>query len=358
MQQIPHLGHGAAHCCTHHAPRRAFLAGMAALGAGMLLPTVEPAAQPKAAKPYRIDVHAHLSPPDWIAALGPKKLVTPPSVEWTVEKHIADMDRAGVETSILSVTTPGLWFGDNAAAGRLARECNDYAAKLVQAEYGRFGMFVALPLPDIDGSLKEIAYGLDTLKADGVGLFTSYGDKWLGDPAFAPVFEELNRRKAVVYTHPTTANCCRNLVPGIFDQIIEFGTDTTRAIARMVFSGSAARYPDIRLIFSHAGGTMPFLIERFDFMAALPQHKAAFPDGFRPVARKFYYDTAQTANPGSMAALTKIIPPSQVLFGTDYPFRTAIEHVEGLQKCGAFNARQLRAVERDNALKLLQRHQA
>jgi 6-methylsalicylate decarboxylase len=268
-------------------------------------------------------------------------------------RHIEDMDRAGVAVSLLSITTPGLWFGDNSGARRLARACNDFAAKLSADRPGRFGIFTALPLPDIDGALAEIAYGLDTLKADGVGLFTSYGDKWLGDPAFDPVLAELNRRKAVAHVHPTTANCCRNLLPGIPDAAIEFGTDSTRAIARLVFGGAAARYPDIKLIFSHAGGTMPFLVERFDLLAKTPQYAAQFPEGFRAAARKFHYDTAQAANAIAMSGLKQIVPVSQIVFGTDYPFRTALDHVEGLHRCGVFDAAELQAIDRGNALGLL-----
>ena len=155
-----------------------------------------------------------------------------------------------------------------------------------------------------------MTYAFDTLKADGIALFTSYGDKWLGDPAFNPVFEELNRRRAVVYTHPNTANCCGNLLPNIGEGIIEWGTDTTRAIARIVFGGAAARYPNIRLIFSHAGGTMPFLIERFVNLAKSPQFAVQFPEGFSGVAGRFYYDTAQTSNAAAMSALAKVVPAS------------------------------------------------
>jgi predicted TIM-barrel fold metal-dependent hydrolase len=304
---------------------------------------------------HRIDVHHHLSPPDYIAELGPKKMLAPPTANWTPQKSLDDMDRAGVATSMLSITTPGLWFGDDQSARRLARACNDYAAKLVVGHPKRFGLFVALPLPDVEGSLREIEYGLDQLKADGVGLFTSYGDKWLGDPAFAPVFEELNRRKAVVYTHPTSPKCCANLLPGINDAAIEYGTDTTRAIARFLFGGQAAQYPDIQIIFSHAGGTMPFLIERFHIIAKAPDMAAKLPHGLVPQLTRFHYDTAQVANPSAMSALHKLIPTSQILFGTDFPFRTAEEHVTGLRDCGVFSAADLRAIDRDNALKLLPR---
>ena len=182
---------------------------------------------------------------------------------WTAEKSLADMDQAGIAVAMLSVTQPGVNFTSGEAARKLVRECNEYAAKLIADHPGRFGGFAMLPLTDIDGSLKEIAYALDTLKLDGIGLLTNYHDKWLGDPAFLPVMEELNRRKVVVYTHPATADCCVNLVRTEPPGMVEWGTDTTRTIGDIVFSGNAQKFRDIRWIFSHAGGTMPFLIERF-----------------------------------------------------------------------------------------------
>jgi 6-methylsalicylate decarboxylase len=302
--------------------------------------------------PHRIDVHAHFSPPEWVAAHGPGQII-PLARDWSAAKAIEDMDRAGVATALLSITTPGLWFGDGKNARALARHCNDYAAKLRADHKGRFGLFTALPLPDIEGALAEIAYGLDQLKADGVGLLTSYGDKWLGDPAFDPVFAELNRRKAVAYVHPTAPDCCRNIVPGVPDAAIEFGTDTTRAIARYVFGGAAARFPDVKMIWSHAGGTMPFLAERFEGMTKLPQHAGKFPKGFGAEARRFHYDTAQSSNAISMSGLKQLVPVSNIVFGTDYPFRSALDHVNGLHQCGVFNEAELRAIDRDNAVTLL-----
>jgi predicted TIM-barrel fold metal-dependent hydrolase len=300
----------------------------------------------------RIDVHSHIAPPSLIRALGAQRLGNP-LASWTPEKSLADMDAAGVSTSMISIAPAGTPFSDPATAGRLTRECNEYTARLAADHPGRFGLFASLPLPNVDASLAEIAYAFDTLKADGVGLFTSYGDKWLGDPAFNRVFEELNRRRAVVYTHPITAACCGNLLPNVGDGIIEWGTDTTRAIARIVFGGAAARYPNVRLIFSHAGGTMPFLVERFVNMAKSAQLASQFPEGFEGVARKFFFDTAQTSNPAAMSALSKVVPVSQIVFGTDFPFRTAAEHVKGLSDCGVFTPADLRAIDRQNALALL-----
>ncbi len=231
------------------------------------------------ADPHRIDVHAHFAPPEWIAAQGQN--IIPAIKNWTVGWSIEDMDKAGVEKALLSITTPGLWFESNEVARKIARHSNDYAAKLRADHPRRFGIFTALPLPDVDGALKEIAYGLDTLKADGVGLITSYANKWLGDPAFDPVLEELNRRKAVAYVHPTSPDCCRNIVPGVPDAAIEFGTDTTRTIARIVFGGAAARFPDIKWIFSHAGGTMPFLLGALRGHGEAAELRAQVPERFR-----------------------------------------------------------------------------
>jgi predicted TIM-barrel fold metal-dependent hydrolase len=273
--------------------------------------------------------------------------------DWTPEKSLADMDAAGVATALTSVTTPALRFLDDGAARKLARECNDYSAKLAADSKGRFGTFAIMPMPHVDATLHEIAYALDTLKADGIALLTSYGDKWLGDRAFAPVMEELNRRKAVVYTHPTTANCCGNLIPDVPESIIEWGTDTTRTIASLVFSGTTARLPDVKFIFSHGGGTLPFLTERFLRLPNANKNVAArLPNGVEHELKRLYYDTAQASHPYALASLTKLVPVSQIVFGTDYPYRTAADHVKGLTAYG-FSAADLMAIDRDNARRLL-----
>jgi predicted TIM-barrel fold metal-dependent hydrolase len=335
--------------------RRNFVTGAAAMAAiGLCKGAAAQTAE--TTKPYRIDIHHHLSPPAYIAASNAGNFGEPLMKSWTPEKSLQDMDKAGVAVAMLSVTTPALNLTSGEAARKLARECNDYAARLISDHPGRFGNFALIPLTDTDGSLQEIAYALDTLKADGIGLMTSYGDKWLGDPSFLPVMEELNRRKALVCTHPTTANCCVNLVRTQQPQMIEWGTDTTRTIADIIFSGNAQKFRDIRWIFSHAGGTMPFLIERFIRNPLLnPNAKATVPDGTLAELKRFYYDTAQTANKGSMAALSAIIPVSQIVFGTDYPYRTSIDHVKGLRDSGVFTDAQLMEIERGNALKLLPR---
>ncbi len=249
------------------------------------------------------------------------------------------MDRNGVATSILSLTTPGVWFGDAAEARRLARELNEHFAKVAAEHKGRYGHFAVLPMPDIDGSLAEIEYALDHLKADGIAFYTSYGNKHLGDATFAPVLEELNRRKALAYTHPCRPDCCAGLLPEITESAIEYGTDTTRTIASLVFSGAATRFP------IYAGSSrMPAGPCRSSSAAssAWPRSPTQFarhlPDGVLPVLRRFYYDTAQVALPGPMASLMKLVQVSQVVFGTDYPFRNAADHVKGLGDCGFHRA--------------------
>jgi predicted TIM-barrel fold metal-dependent hydrolase len=339
--------------------RRQFVAGITAAAAvaatGLYGPT-KALAQNAGTKPYRIDVHHHLSPPSFIAASFANNFGEGALRKWTVESSLADMDKAGTAVAMLSVTQPGVNFTSGEAARKLVRECNEYAAKLIADHPGRFGGFAMLPLTDTDASLKEISYALDTLKLDGIGLLTNYHDKWLGDPAFLPVMEELNRRKVVVYTHPATADCCVNLVRTQSPAMIEWGTDTTRTIADIVFSGNAQKFRDIRWIFSHAGGTMPFLIERFVRHPLIePKAKPTVPDGTLAELTRFYYDTAQTSNKAAMSALAAIIPTSQILFGTDFPYRTGIDHVNGLRDAGVFTEAQIADIERGNALKLLPR---
>ncbi len=306
------------------------------------------------AAPYRIDLHHHLSPPGYIAELDRLAVrFTRETREWTPAYSIDQMDKGSVQTAVTSITTPGLWYGDPAVTKKLARLCNDYAAKINSDHPKRFGMFVNLPMPDVDASLKEIEYGLDVLKADGIVFFTSYGDKWMFDPSFDPVFEELNRRKALVYVHPTTADCCTDIMPGIADSIIEYNTDTTRAIAQMVLTGRSARFSNIRMIWSHGGGTMPFLIMRFLRAARQPQYAKNLPNGVMHELQRFYYDTAAVYAPAPMLALKAVVPVSQILYGTDVPWGDPKEIAEALIECGVFSEADLRLIDRENALRLV-----
>jgi len=337
--------------------RRRFLASLAALGAAAVLPdpllrAQSPAAAP--ARPYRIDTHHHFSAPGFIAAISARNTNQRPLEQWTPNKSIEDMDKNGVATAIVSTSEPSVWFGDNEAARKLARECNDYGARLIADHPGRFGMFSTVPLPDVDGCLREIEYSQDTLKADGVCLMTSYQGKYPGDPAFAPVMSELNRRKAVVFLHPVKAECCKDLQPELAPALIELGTDTTRAIASLIFDGTTSRYPDIRFIFSHGGGSMPYLMTRFEALATRPDIAQRLPKGLLYEVQKLYYDTASLSGPYPWPTLLKLAPVTHILFGTDFPFISAGVVAKGVSEVG-LKASDLQAIERGNALELFPR---
>jgi 6-methylsalicylate decarboxylase len=344
---------GGCSCCAPMLTRRRVLAGGAAALAFGAFGTAQVKAQPR---PQRIDVHHHIAPPTWLDALKKANLANAPLANWSVQKSLEDMDQGGTATAVTSPTTPQLNFlrNDNETAARIARESNEYAARLMADHPGRFGVFAMLPLPHVDASLKEIAFAFDTLKVDGVGVMTSYYDTWLGDPQFAPVWNELNRRKATVYTHPTGANCCVNLVPGVAESMVEFGGDTTRTIASLLLSGTSQRFKDINWIFSHGGGALTGVAERFMQVANSPAHKDKLTrDIVMGELRRFYYDTAQISNAVTIGALAKLVPISQIVFGTDFPYRTTIDHVKGL--AANFGEVELAAIERENALRIVPR---
>lgn len=341
-------------------------AGVATFGAGTLLAPRAPA-QARTAGLRLIDVHHHFVSPDFLKTLQSKQghkvegLTSYfPLGLWTNYSPARDielMDKQGVATGMLSVTSPGVWFGDKEEARKLAREMNEYGARMASDYKGRYGLFALLPLPLLDESLREIEYAFDTLKADGVGILTSYGNHWLGDAQFRPVLDELNRRKAVVYTHPIDAPCCQDLWPDVNPTTLEFPTDTARTILSLLVTNSATRYADIRFIFSHGGGTMPAVIGRLGIGGADTLNgvlsRTPEPNSRLFHLRRFYYDTAMSSNVVQMQALKTIAGTSQIVFGTDYPFGgDAAKHVQGLESCG-LNAEELRAIERENALRFL-----
>jgi len=344
--------------------RREMLAMVSAAGAGVVLGRTRALAQSMDKGPRFVDVHHHIYPPKFMAAnLGnmeaQAQLNGSPFTKWTPRYSLDQMDQTGVATAMGSITSPGIWYGDVEEGRRNARECNEYGAMLVQDYPGRFGVFAAVPLPDTEGSLREIEYAYDTLKVDGIGLLTSYDNgKLLGHAQFAPVFDELNRRKAVVFVHPTLT-CCADLGQHVSPLSIEFPADTTRTIGDLIFSGTLVRCPDIRFIFSHGGGTVLMLISRLAGNGLKPEERAKIiPNGFGAELKKLYYDVASVAvNPAAMAALFSAIPISQIVFGSDLPF-WKIETISSATNKFDLPANDLRAIQRDNALRLFPRLRA
>lgn len=338
--------------------RREILGGIAAVAADALLPMRGARAQTLGKDFFSIDIHHHFGPPEWCAFLASRKLLYHAWNGWTPEESVDQLEKAGVSKAMISITYPGIWLGKGVVpieqTRTLARICNEYGAKMKTDYPGRFGLFAVLPLPDVEGSLKEIEYAFDTLKVDGVGVLTSYGDTWLGDPAYVPVFQELNRRNAVVFTHANVPSCCtrggfgsqRYLVPGLDNNVIEYGTDTTRAIMSLVVINACDLYPNIRFSFSHGGGTMPYLIERI--LGRRNMESLTNPDLPNPrlkQLRQFYYDTANVNNVVAMTALKKVVGTSQIMFGTDFPYEGSVaKQAADLMACGAFTADELKSV--------------
>jgi predicted TIM-barrel fold metal-dependent hydrolase len=335
--------------------RRELLLAVGALGAAALLPDFGSAAQTVSApatRAFRIDTHHHFTVPKLIAESTAKGVTQAGLQDWTPQKSLDQMDKGGVATSIISISDPGVWFGDNAAARALARECNEYAVKLMKDYPGRFGLFATLPLPDVDGSLLELEYAMDTLKADGACVLSSYQGKYLGNPAFAPLMEELNRRKAVVFCHPFCAACgSPTPLSDSQNRGVEFVFDTTRTILSLLSTGTVTRFPDIRFIWSHGGGTVPYITSRLN--GAAPN----LPKGLIYELQKFYYDTAQAFNPYTLPSFKKLVPASHILFGTDFPLGggSALAVSKGLVDNGGFTESELRGIDRENALDLLPR---
>jgi 6-methylsalicylate decarboxylase len=224
---------------------------------------------------------------------------------------------------------------------------------MVREKPGRYGLFAPLSMLNVDATLKEIEYAFDTLKADGVNLQTNYGDKWLGDPSYQPILEELNRRKAVVYVHPLVASCCGRLNIGAFSAVIEVPHDTTRTIISLLLSGTFTRMRDIKWLFSHAGGTIPMLAGRIEAFFDRAGNLDRFaPEGIEAEFRRLYYDTANATHPAAIAALTSLIPMSQITYGSDYPY-FPLDQIENLRR--NLPSPDVVAISSGNALRLLPR---
>jgi predicted TIM-barrel fold metal-dependent hydrolase len=352
------------HDCNHQSHSRLNFLAAGGAAATMLLPGARAVAQAPAQRRL-IDVHHHHYPPELIAAANAwqAKHSLPPisPAFWTPEKSMADMDASGTTTAILSISSPhGIWFdADPAAIPALARACNDYAMKMMRDHPGRYGLFASLPMPDVDASLKEVAYAFDTLHADGIGLPTSFGNRWPGEAAFAPLWAELNRRKAMVVFHPYAPNCCGGLQPDVAESLLEYPYDTGRTFLSLLLSGTLAKYRDVRWTLCHGGGALPYLAGRIETLEANSHAKldVIAPNGIDAELKRMYYDTANATFPATMAALLKEIPISQIMFGTDYPYVTGKQNLGPLESQG-ISASDIAAIESGNAMRLIPRLRA
>jgi predicted TIM-barrel fold metal-dependent hydrolase len=334
--------------------RRAVLGGAAAtlaLADGLRAAPPAPFAIPA------IDVHHHFLPPfykplvkGWMDTFATGVAAV---MAWTPEASLAAMDEARVERAVLSISSPGVHFGDDAQARQVARECNDYAVSLGRRYPGSFDFFAALPMPDVEGAIREAERALALDGAKGVGLLSNYGGRYLGDPGFAPLFAWLNKRGAIVYVHPTDAPCCAGLVPGLATPLIEFPVDTARTIASLLWSGTLSACANIRFVFSHGGGALPMVAERVIAMGYVDRTLAAkVPEGAAVALSRLYVDTASVTSAPAMAALRSWLPQGQILYGTDFPWGTLASSRAALARLG-LPADRLAAIERGNAAMLL-----
>ena len=358
--------------------RRKLLESLAWVGVAAALPQADLVGQfinKSTAKGGRIDVHHHFTPPALLT--GPPARGRGGLGPWTPEQSLEQMDKFDIAVAILSMTQMGDILYDGTEKGAAAvRLGNDYGAKLMADHPKRFGLFTSVPLPDIDGVMKELEYGLDQLKSDGIGIYTNDNhNRWPGDPYYDPMWQELNRRKAIVFVHPHSPTCCSMIAKPAPQTVVEYGADTTRVIANLLFSGLAHKLPDITCVFAHGGGMMPYVIERFlnatteEIVPGIitkgqggkgvvgdNPRKDAMPNGVLYELRRMYYDTAQCSNPVAMGALRKVVPVSQIVFGTDFHWRTAEETGRGLITGKIFNDAELHAINRGNAERLLPRY--
>ncbi|MGU7771894.1 amidohydrolase family protein [Burkholderia sp. MR1-5-21] len=305
----------------------------------------------------RIDVHQHVVPPFWADALpshggDPSGWGMP---VWRPDNARDFMDSLQIQTGVLSLTAPGVQGWSGQAKRDMARKVNEYAAGLVEKWPTRFGHFATLPLPDVDGALAEIGHAFDVLNADGVVLLSNYGGIYLGDPAFEPVWAELDRRHAVVFIHP--AKPAIDGLPGMPGPLLDYPFDTTRAALQIVLNGVITRHPNVRIILSHAGGFLPYAAYRFAEIAPGVRDDAPSRDGLLELMRTFYFDTA-LSSPSALPSLTAFAKPGHVLYGSDFPYAPAAvstSFTAAQDAYDALGADQHASINHGNALALFPR---
>jgi len=282
-----------------------------------------------------IDVHHHFVPPGGAT-----------NRPWSPQMSLDQMDKFGLGVAILSMTQNAELLYNATEKGRAAvRAGNEYGAELMQRHPSRFGLMGGIPMPDLEGSLREVEYAYDTLRVDAIGIYTNDNHgRWPGDPYFEPLWQELNRRNAIVYMHPLAPTCCSDLKYGAASSMVEYDFDVTRGVVSLVVNGVMFRHPNIRFITVHSGGTVPMLAGRMN--DRIPRGAEQYlPNGLYAELRKWYYDVAHATFPWPYAAMKAFMPESQILFGTDYapePIESTVQNLPDLKLPRAFEQMMLR----------------
>jgi 6-methylsalicylate decarboxylase len=273
----------------------------------------------------RIDLHTHFIPDGYravVARHGTDAAMGMPLPDWSQALHEEFMRAWNIETSIVSISDPGVHFGDIGETKETARLVNEQAAALVASDHDRWGAFASLPLPDVDAAIEELEHALDVLKLDGVALLSNVDGVYLGDPSLGDLYAGLDRRAAVVFVHPAVPAERPKLVYPPF--LFEFPFDTTRAFVNLMYLGVFKKFPNIRWIFAHAGGALPYLGFRLSLGAFNELVAGNVPDGPPAYFARAYYDTALSYAPPALACLREVAPIDHIAFGSDFPFARAL----------------------------------
>ncbi|PSN72049.1 amidohydrolase 2 [Corynespora cassiicola Philippines] len=318
---------------------------------------------------YTIDTHTHALPNIMLEALvtsgrATRKDSDPTGLyvdghllpNFTVPSYLENREKWGYDYSVLSITAPGVSFLNNVTEEReLARKINDEMFDWTQKYPDKLGAFACLPLPNIEAAIEEARYCLDDLHFEGIGIFTNYEGRYIGDSYYDPLFEELNRRKATVFVHPVAPIPEPKITEAIASPILEYPVDSTRAVASLLFTQWRKRFPDITMIFSHGGGFLPFLAHRLAFQTTEQFHGGWDYNESFDVLKSFYFDLAGTTGEAQLAALMSFVGPDRLLFATDYPYYP--ERLLQLQEDGfksyGFTPEEVKKIRSENALAIL-----
>ena len=260
-----------------------------------------------------IDIHHHILPEfyiDSLANIGIRKAAGIPFPPWSIESSIEFIENHGIEKAIVSISCPGVYFGDEDFSSDLARKCNEYSKNLTEQHSDYFGAFATLPIPNKEASLEELKYSLDELKLNGICLLSNYDGLYLGDSFFNEIYTELNKRKTVVFIHPNEPFKNKEGFKDTAAAAYEFVFDTTRTVANMLSKGIPKKFPNIKFILAHAGGTVPFIAWRLAFGSSR----------ILKFIQNYYYDLALSATPYVFSCLKELIEPNHIVYGSDFPF--------------------------------------